>query len=230
MTTPDTASDYFGSLAAEYDSLIRRAVPRYDEMLGRLIEYLPQDPRRVLELGCGTGNLTLAVAGARPDCLITTVDAAEEMVELTRTRLRERVPSAEARATFLTAKFEELEAEPASFDLIVSAISLHHVVDKGALYRSLHGWLIPGGALCFSDQMGGGTRENHDVNWRRWLEHCRLPGNCTEDEIKSLLEHAEAHDHYTPLAEHLALLDDAGFRNLDCVWRDWMWGVVTADA
>lgn len=230
MATPDTASDYFGSLIAEYDSLIRRAVPRYDEMLERLIEYLPARPTDVLELGCGTGNLTLALAGARPGCRITTVDASAEMVDLTRARLRERFPEAEARATFLTARFEDLALEPGGFDLIVSAISLHHVVDKGALYATVHALLAPGGALCFSDQMGGGTEANHDVNWTRWLEYCRLPGNCTEDEIQSLLEHAEAHDHYTPLGEHLRLLRAAGFRNLDCVWRDWMWGVLTADA
>jgi ubiquinone/menaquinone biosynthesis C-methylase UbiE len=199
-------------------------------MLDRLIEYLPGEPTRGLELGCGTGNLTLALAGSRPECRITTVDASAEMVELTRTRLRERFPEVEARATFVTARFEDLAPEPASFDLIVSAISLHHVVDKGALYGRLREMLVPGGALCFSDQMGGGTHANHDVNWIRWLEYCRLPGNCSEDEIQSLLDHAESHDHYTPLADHLRLLGAAGFQNLDCVWRDWMWGVVTAEA
>jgi len=116
-------------MAESYDSLIRRAVPRYDEMTSRLLDYLPRDPQKVLELGCGTG------------------------------------------------------CEPES---------------------------------------------NHRVNWDRWLEFCREPGHCTEEEIESLLEHAAAHDHYVPLSEHVTLLSGAGFVDVDCVWRNLMWGIVTA--
>ena len=39
---PTSASGYFGSMAESYDSLIHRAVPRYDEMIARLLEYLPE--------------------------------------------------------------------------------------------------------------------------------------------------------------------------------------------
>ncbi len=34
-----TASGYFGSMSEEYDSLIHRAVPRYDTMTERLVEH-----------------------------------------------------------------------------------------------------------------------------------------------------------------------------------------------
>jgi hypothetical protein len=87
----------------------------------------------------------------------------------------------------------------------------------------------PGGTFRFSDQLRGGTEANHAINWARWLEFCRAPGNCTEDEVKSLLDHADAHDHYTPVSEHFALLEAAGFKNPDCVWRNLIWGIVTAE-
>src|SRR6267378_637022 len=63
---PNSAAGYFGSMAESYDSLIHRAVPRYDEMIARLLDYLPGSPRRVLELGCGTGNLSLRLAKTFP--------------------------------------------------------------------------------------------------------------------------------------------------------------------
>jgi hypothetical protein len=44
------------------------------------------------------------------------------------------------------------------------------------------------------------------------------------------LDHAAAHDHYVPLSEHIALLSASGFTEIDCVWRNWMWGIVTATA
>lgn len=221
--TDKKAADYFGAMVQEYDSLIRRAVPRYDEMTGRLIGYLPPGAESILELGCGTGNLSLKLAERYPKAKLTLVDAAPQMLEVTKERLGSR------RASFVPATFEDLNLEPESFDLVTSSISLHHVRDKSALYGALRRWIRPGGTFRFADQLAGGTEANHAVNWARWLEFCRRPGNCTEAEVSSLLDHASAHDHYTPLREHFRLLEKAGFRNLDCVWRNWIWGIITAD-
>lgn len=226
---PSTASGYFGSMVESYDSLIRRAVPRYAEMTDQLLAYLPGNANRVLELGCGTGNLSLRLAAKYPMAAITFVDAAPEMIELTRMRFRDVQPSTSDRTTFVTARFEDLDLPPGGFDVITSCISLHHVRDKASLYLALFAALRPGGTFRFADQLRGGTQAHHDLNWRLWLEFCRTPGNCTEDEVQSLLDHAAAHDHYTPLLEHFQLLEDAGFTGCDCVWRNLIWGVVTAD-
>lgn len=226
-----TAADYFGAMAGSYDSLITRAVPRYAEMTERLLDYLPASPRSILELGCGTGNLTLALAARFPQATLTTVDAAPEMTALTAHRLNEAAPRAAPRARFITARFEDLDLPPASFDLVTSCISLHHVRDKGSLYRAIARWLAPRGIFRFADQLAGATTTIHDLNWRRWIEFCRRPGGCSEAEIQSLLDHAAAHDHYTPLPEHFDLLRAAGFepRSLDCLWRNWIWGIISAE-
>jgi len=224
-----TASGYFGSMAEGYDSLIRRAVPRYDEMLERLVDYLPSHATNVLELGCGTGNLSLALAERYPEASLTFLDAAPEMLAVTRARLESAHPASVERARFVSSVFEELDKGLGPFDLVSSSISLHHVRDKELLYRNIYGLLSIGGTFRFSDQLRGATAEIHELNWRRWLEFCRSPANCSEEEVKSLLDHAEAHDHYTPLAEHFRLLELAGFKKLDCVWRNLIWGIVVAD-
>jgi hypothetical protein len=96
------------------------------------------------------------------------------------------------------------------------------------LYDRIHSLLRPRGRFCFADQIRGEPESNHEVNWRTWLEYCAQPGHCSPDEIESLLQHSAAHDHYTTLSDHFALLRLAGFVELDCVWRNWMWGIVTA--
>jgi ubiquinone/menaquinone biosynthesis C-methylase UbiE len=217
-------------MAESYDSLIHRAVPRYDEMTARLLEFLPRDARHVLELGCGTGNLSLQLVTALPGATLTLVDGSEEMIELVRSRIGESRSSASRRVEYQVAKFEELDFRPESFDLVVSSISLHHVLDKAGLYARTHSMMRAGGRLCFADQMRGEPDANHRVNWERWLDFCREPGHCTPDEIESLLQHAAAHDHYTTLSDHFRLLSGAGFSHIDCVWRNWMWGIVTATA
>lgn len=221
-----TASGYFGAMAASYDDFIRRAVPRYEEMSTRLVDYLPATARRVLELGCGTGNLSLRLADRWPGAHLTVVDAAAEMIAETRARLAAAHPA--ARVDFITDRFEALALRPASFDVVTSSISLHHVAAKAPVYAAVFAALAPGGTFRFADQLGG-SPTNHGHNWRRWLDHCREPGNCSEFDVESLLEHAAAHDHYTPLAEQFRLLAACGFVDLDCVWRNWIWGIVTAD-
>jgi tRNA (cmo5U34)-methyltransferase len=225
---PTSATGYFGSIVESYDSLIRRAVPRYDEMIARLLDYLPREPRKVLELGCGTGNLSLLLAGSFPAASLTLVDGSPEMVAVTRSRLTDAGLRLVNEPAYIAARFEQLALPEGAFDLVVSSISLHHVADKAGLYRRIRAVLRARGRFCFADQIRGEPESNHRVNWDRWLDFCREPGHCTRDEIESLLDHAAAHDHYLPLSEHVALLSRAGFIQIDCVWRNWMWGIVTA--
>jgi tRNA (cmo5U34)-methyltransferase len=210
-------------MVAEYDSLIRRAVPRYDEMLARAVEYMPPAAARVLELGCGTGNLSLAVAARYPAAELVLVDGSEEMLALTRHRL-----GPERAVACVAARFEDLELAPASFDLVTSSISLHHVADKPALYRRLHAALAPGGHLVYTDQMRGRTDAHHALNLDRMRDFWRLPDHLTPAEQAGLDAHSDAHDHYASVPDQLRWLEDAGFRDVDCVWRNWMWGVLTA--
>lgn len=227
--TPATASEYFGSMFESYDSLIRRCVPRYAEMTDRLLQYLPAQAGHILELGCGTGNLSLRLATKYPGASITFVDAAPEMTDLTRSRLRSIGSTDHDRFAFVTARFEDLNLEPEQFDLTTSCISLHHVRDKATLYQQLFDATSRGGTFRFADQLRGATPAIHELNWSLWLDFCRAPQNCTEQEVQSLLDHAAAHDHYTPLREHFQLLEAAGFRHCDCVWRNLIWGIVTAE-
>ena len=223
MDHEPTASDYFGAMAAEYDSLIRRAVPVYDEMLERLEVYAPERATRILELGCGSGNLSVRLAARYPDAQLTLVDAAPEMLALAKSRV-----DAPQRVRTIEARFEELPLEADGYDLVSSCISLHHVVDKASLFRQLRELLEPDGTLLYADQMRGRTERFHAINWDTMEAFWKAPEPLTEAEAQSLREHAQAHDHWTPVVEQVRQLDAAGFRELDVVWRSWMWGIVSA--
>lgn len=99
---------------------------------------------RVLDAGCGPGLYAeeLLARGA----VVTAVDASEPMLELARARLGER-------ATVLRADLDDpLPFADASFDLVVSALVVHHVADRAAAFRELHRVLVPGGAAVVSTQ------------------------------------------------------------------------------
>src|SRR5688572_25648162 len=78
---------YWGAHAQEYNEFIVRVVPRYEEMMDRMLEYAPANARHVLELGTGTGNLSLRLAARWPDARFVFVDGAPEMLDVTRMRV-----------------------------------------------------------------------------------------------------------------------------------------------
>ena len=98
----------------------------------------PLDGLRVLELGCGAGDLSVELLhrGAR----LTALDISPGMVQLARARA--------GGATFVVAPAEETGLPDASFDLVLGKWVLHHV-DVAAAAREVHRLLRPGGRAVF---------------------------------------------------------------------------------
>ena len=225
-----TAAEFFGARIPEYDSLIRRAVPGYEELTAALVAELPTAAGTVLELGCGTGNLSLRLAARYPAASITFVDASADMVAVTAARVKAADAALAARSSFHVGRFEELDLPAASFDVVTSAIALHHVEQKAPLYRRMHGLLKPGGRCCFADQLRMGHQESQEYHWQRFLAFWHQPGHLNAAEVAELLAHSAAHDHYETLEHQFALLRSAGFSELDAPWRVGLWGLISATA
>jgi ubiquinone/menaquinone biosynthesis C-methylase UbiE len=102
----------------------------------------------VLELGCGTGQLTerLARSGFR----LTAIDIGASMIAAARRRL------AGAEVSFQVTSFEDLTAADTSFDLVISSAAFHWI-DPEVAWRKSARLLRPGGWLALL-----GTQENYD--------------------------------------------------------------------
>jgi tRNA (cmo5U34)-methyltransferase len=220
---------FWSERAGRYEDFIRRVVPRYDELIERLLEYLPASPRRVCELGCGTGNVSLRLAAHAPAAELTLVDGSTEMLDVARGRLVEAYGARAAGFTYIASTFEALELEPATFDLIVAVLSLHHVRELAPVYRVLRRGLAAGGVLRVADGLAAADPGVDAVHRRRWRAFWRESG-LDDEAVAGVLAHEAAHDHYHSLATHFALLREAGFIDPDCAWRDGVFAIVTAEA
>jgi ubiquinone/menaquinone biosynthesis C-methylase UbiE len=117
----------------------------------------------VVDLGCGTGQLSLPLAarGGR----VLAVDVSPVMVQrLAEEAERQAVTSLESAAV----PIEDLELPAGSVDLIVSSYALHHLrdADKARLMSAAFGWLRPGGRLVVADMMfgrGGSGRDREII-------------------------------------------------------------------
>ncbi|MEE2642775.1 MAG: class I SAM-dependent methyltransferase [Planctomycetota bacterium] len=148
MTSPNQpagpgSAGFFDKLGDHYDEAIARCVPRYHEMLDQMLDYL--DPRierpAILELGCGSGNLTEKLVRKYPDSAVQAVDASSRMIEIAGQRFQHF-----DRVVFLQQAFQELQLPADSLDLVVSSIAIHHLQDseKQELFLRIREWLRPG--------------------------------------------------------------------------------------
>ena len=72
---------------ADFDSGIRRLLPKYDEMLDVLVGCIASANNRILELGCGTGELTLKILERYPSATIVAIDYSPRMLDFARAKI-----------------------------------------------------------------------------------------------------------------------------------------------
>ena len=117
-----------------------------------LVEALnPQPGERWLDVGCGSGNLAelAAAAGAR----VTGLDLSPRLVEVARARAEAGGHNIDYRV----GDAEQLDAEDASFDKVVSSVAMIFAPDHEAAARELARVTRPGGRLAFSAWTPEGT-------------------------------------------------------------------------
>jgi tRNA (cmo5U34)-methyltransferase len=98
----------------------------------------------MLELGIGTGETARRVRAVHPDARLTAIDSSAEMLE----RARSEFPGGDLRVARLE---DALPDGP--FDLVYSALAVHHLDDAGKreLFRRVAAVLRPGGVFVLAD-------------------------------------------------------------------------------
>lgn len=121
--------------------------PAYRHLLERAARHA-----RVLELGCGDGDLAfdLAPLGSH----VTGVDLSPERVARARAEAARR--GLGDRTAFEVADLNTAEFAPAGFDCVVAHDALHHVLDLDHALSAAKRALVPGGTLIVSDFIGAG--------------------------------------------------------------------------
>ena len=100
---------------------------------------------RALDVGCGPGTTSLALAAARPDASILGCDLSSSLVSIAQQRA-ERVPCCE----FIAEDAEKLARERGPFDLIISRHGVMFFDDASRAFRSFRSAATLDGKLVFS--------------------------------------------------------------------------------
>jgi tRNA (cmo5U34)-methyltransferase len=217
------APEVFQAYASDYEAARRRLVPGYDAFYGAAVEavgMLGRPPGTVLDLGAGTGLLSRRVLEAHPAAQLTLLDAAPAM-------LAEAEKALGTRATYVVGDLAD-ELPDGPWDAVVSALAIHHVTDdtKRTLFARVHEALAPGGVFVNAEQVAAPTRFLEDVHAKAHEAHARAAGS-DDAEWVAARGRMEA-DRCATLDDQLGWLREAGFADVDCIYKRHSFAVLVA--
>ncbi|HTZ72903.1 MAG TPA: class I SAM-dependent methyltransferase [Candidatus Aquilonibacter sp.] len=188
--SPEHALDY-----------LRRAdsIPHRVEGEATLLEFLPQDPHRILDLGSGGGRLLSLVRAARPNSEFVALDFSPAMLETLSGKFVR-----ESSISIVAHDLDNPLPQLGHFDAVVSSFAIHHVphARKRALYGEIFRILVPGGVFCNLEHVASATPSLHAAFLRAI--------SCDEEDPSNKLLEIET---------QLAWLREIGFTKVDCHWK-----------
>ena len=104
----------------------------------------PPGPFRALDIGCGAGSTSLALATARPDATIIACDLSPSLVKVAEDRL------AGTSVEVLLGDAEAVAAREGPFDLLFSRHGVMFFADPASAFRTFRSATKPGASLVFS--------------------------------------------------------------------------------
>jgi len=139
----------FDWLTRIYDPVVR-VTTRERRFKAALLDQLALRPgHRVLDVGCGTATLTIAIKRACPGALVYGLDADPSVLAIARAKAEREGVAIELRQAMAS----EPPFDDGSLDRVVSSLMFHHLDRdaKLATLRAAHRVLAPGGELHVAD-------------------------------------------------------------------------------
>jgi tRNA (cmo5U34)-methyltransferase len=191
-TSPDHARDYL----ERADSISHRT-----EGESALLEFIPANAQRILDLGTGDGRLLALVRAQHPGTEAVALDFSPAMLEAARKRF-----AADPVVSVLAHNLDHPLPAVGKFDAVISSFAIHHLVHerKRALYAEVYDLLNPGGVFCNLEHVASPTPRLHE----EFLQRIGFTVE-TEDPSNKLLD----------VETQVQWLREIGFVDVDCHWK-----------
>ncbi len=176
-------------------------VPYRGEAEAVLLESVPKEAERILDLGTGDGRLLALLRIDRRDAEGVAIDFSPPMLAKARERFR-----GDRQVQVIEHNLEEPLPDLGQFDVIVSGFAIHHCADsrKQALYAEIYAALSSRGVFCNLEHVAPTSDEHH----RQFLEAFGIT-EAEEDPSNKLVS----------LETQLQWLREIGFKEVDCHWQ-----------
>jgi SAM-dependent methyltransferase len=172
-------------------------IPHRTEGEAALLEEVPRDARRILDLGSGDGRLLALLLLHCPAARGVAVEFSPPMLERLRTGDRVQVVGHD---------LEQPLPDLGKFDVVASSFAIHHLPHprKRALYEEAWAVLEPAGVFCNLEHVASPSARVHE----RFLDALGITPE-QEDRSNKLLD----------VETQLRWLREIGFEDVDCYWK-----------
>ena len=214
---------------ADFDSGIRRLLPKYDEMLDVLVGCIASANHRILELGCGTGELTLKILERYPSAEIVAVDYSARMLDFARAKIESAGYA--SRWTGIELDFGEWANNPNflglgdQFNACISSLAIHHLEDemKLKLFQRIRESLNAGGCFWNADPVLAESAAMKDI-YQAAREDWALSQGETLAQIRANVGTSVSYGYSNPdrlatLSAQLEMLVSSGFETVAVPWK-----------
>jgi tRNA (cmo5U34)-methyltransferase len=232
MEKLDRTVSCYDKHARDYDLYQSAVVAGYQEMLdlaaGACNRYLSQNAR-IIDLGCGTGNASLAVLRKMPSARVYLIDGSLRMVQVAAEKIsraqKEAILSSKA-ANLADSNWDEgigvhgKAGEVEGYDAILSTLVLEHLpfdLYKSAIAKC-YGLLRPGGWLIAAEGYSQAGSDMQEWFFEEMEERRRSLDPELSDFVARLRNEKETH-YYTSKAEKEEWWRQAGFVQVNVLWQ-----------
>ena len=170
---------------------------------------------RIIDLGCGTGTISLLVSKKYPKAEITCLDIANNMLEIAKGKLK-----GHRNTRFIQADIYGYEFDM-KYDAIISSLTLHHLnsdADKINFYKKIYSTLNEGGIFINADIVLAATDFFQNISIKKWKEYMNRAVSEEEIENKWLAKYKEE-DYPARLLDQVSWLEKIGFRDIEIFWK-----------
>jgi len=205
----------FNEVAQNYDKQRKKLIPCFEDFykIATALAELENDSPKVLDLGAGTGLFSSYILKKYPNAHLTLIDLSEGMLEIAKKRFHHHVD-----IKYIVSDYSKFEYQE-RYDLVISSLSIHHLIDseKMELYHKVYSIMNNNSIFINADQVLGNTKFLdflYKSDWEKYIEYSGLDQN----EITSARERTKL-DKMTTLDQQLEWLNDAGFSDVDCMYK-----------
>lgn len=215
----------FNLVAKEYDVNRKRFIPCFDEYYEGTTKFIASNitsPKRILDLGAGTGLLSYFWFQHFSKSEYVLVDIAEEMLEVAKKRF-EGLENVSCQVLDYSKELPEEE-----FDVILSALSIHHLEDedKKELFKRIYEKLPEGGVFINYDQFCADSEKMSTWFDTYWINHLENSG-LSEQDLAKWRERKKL-DRECSLEVETDMLKESGFKEVECVYSNQKFSVIVA--
>lgn len=205
----------FNSIAQLYDKQRPSLIPCFSDFYGVAIDNLNLSTTspEILDLGAGTGLFSEFVLQKYPNAKITLVDLSQKMLDVAQKRFSSNKNISIIQQDFTTFKDEK------QYDAVISSLAIHHLEDKAKveLYNTTFTLLYSGGIFINAEQVAGESQYFSQLYDKKWREKVEASG-LSREEIDASYERIKL-DKRTSVSTQIKWLRDAGFKEVDCLYK-----------